>query len=89
MEWEDVRLKNGRMKINVKIFGQLTEITGKDHLSFENIQDTDQLMAHLQSLFPTLKEARFACAVEMRIIQANTRLIDNCTVALLPPFSGG
>lgn len=77
------------MKINVKIFGRLAEITGKDHLLINNIQDTDQLMAHLHSLYPVLRDTRFACAVDMRIISTNTRLNDNCIVALLPPFSGG
>lgn len=77
------------MKINVKIFGQLAEITGKDKMSFNDIQDTDQLMDHLQSLYPVLRDTRFACAVDMRIISSNTRLNNNSTVALLPPFSGG
>lgn len=77
------------MKINVKIFGQLVEITGTDYLSFDNIQDTDQLMDRLHALFPSLREARFAFAVDMRIIRANTHLSDNSLVALLPPFSGG
>jgi len=77
------------MKINVKIFGQLVEITGTDNLSFDNIQDTDQLMERLHSLFPSLREASFACAVNLRIIRTNTHLLDNSMVALLPPFSGG
>lgn len=77
------------MKINVKIFGQLAEITGTDHLSFNNIRDTDQLMERLHSLFPSLREARFACAVDLRIIRTNTHLSDKSMVALLPPFSGG
>jgi molybdopterin synthase sulfur carrier subunit len=77
------------MKVNVKIFGQLREITGKDDLFFNDVQDTDQLMVHLHLLFPYLKDARFACAVDRKIIRANTRLFDNSTVALLPPFSGG
>ncbi len=77
------------MKVNVKLFGQLAEITGKEHLSIDNMHDTDQLMEHLYSLFPSLKGALFACAVDMRIIRTNTCLLDNSTVALLPPFSGG
>jgi len=77
------------MKINVKIFGQLVEITGKDHLSFNDIHDTDQLMDHLHALYPVLRNKRFACAVNMRIISSNTPLNNNSTVALLPPFSGG
>jgi molybdopterin synthase sulfur carrier subunit len=77
------------MKINVKIFGQLTDITGKDHLSFDNVQDTDQLMECLHSLFPTLRKTRFACAVDTKIVHTNTPLFNNSTVALLPPFSGG
>jgi len=77
------------MKIIVKIFGPLTEIIGKDHLLFSNIHDTDQLIEQLHSLFPGLRDARFACAVDFKIIRTNTVLSDHSTVALLPPFSGG
>jgi len=77
------------MKVNVRIFGQLTEITGTDFLAFQDIPDTGLLIDHLKELFPALEHARFACAVDRKVITENTPLRENCDVALLPPFSGG
>jgi sulfur-carrier protein len=77
------------MKIKVLIFGQLSDITGKNSMELSDVRDTDQLIGTLNRLFPTLEKVRYACAVDQKIIRNNTRLLDNSTVALLPPFSGG
>jgi molybdopterin converting factor small subunit len=77
------------MKIKVLVFGQLSDITGDNILELSDIRDTDQLIFKLNNLFPALKNVRYACAVDQKVISSNTRLSDDCTVALLPPFSGG
>ncbi|MBR9999381.1 MAG: MoaD/ThiS family protein [Cyclobacteriaceae bacterium] len=77
------------MSINVLIFGHLADITGKDSLQLRDFHDTDQLIDHLNNLFPSMKKARYACAVDQKIIRTNTQLREDSTVALLPPFSGG
>lgn len=77
------------MKIKVLIFGQLSDITGENSLELSGIRDTDQLITTLNNLFPSLKNVRYACAVDQQVINSNTRLRDDCIVALLPPFSGG
>jgi len=76
------------MKVNVIIFGQLTEITGQV-LSFTNVTDTDALMTLLHQQYPALSGAKYRMAVNRKLVRENTILTENSTVALLPPFSGG
>lgn len=77
------------MKIDILLFGQLTDIIGADSLQWEDVQDTDQLIAVLNKNYPALAHSKYLVAVDKNIITANTELTDNCTVAFLPPFSGG
>ncbi len=77
------------MPINIIIFGQIADITGTNSLTFDNISDTNQLVQQLTSAYPALSAAKYAIAVDKKIIKENTPLHQNNTVALLPPFSGG
>ena len=77
------------MKINLLIFGQLTDDTGAATLVLEDITDTDTLNEILLERYPSLKSRKFTVAVNAKLITANTPLTDNSTVALMPPFSGG
>lgn len=77
------------MKINILLFGQLTEITGTDSIEMENIADTNNLVEALHISYPALILSKYLIAVNKKVIAENTLLSDNCTVALLPPFSGG
>lgn len=76
------------MPVNIIIFGQIADITETDNLSVENIADTNQLVEHLTAAYPALRTAKYAIAVDKKIVKENTALNNN-TVALLPPFSGG
>jgi molybdopterin synthase sulfur carrier subunit len=76
------------MPISIMIFGQLTDITGNS-LSLDDISDTDSLIRKLNKLYPELVEKKFVIAVDKQVVNENTILNDNNTVALLPPFSGG
>ena len=75
--------------IHIMLFGQLAEITGVDTLTLENSHDTDGLVKTLKITYPALMNTTFVIAVNKKIISSNTILTDQCTVALLPPFSGG
>ncbi len=77
------------MKIHILLFGQLSEITGTETLTVNDLHDTDELIDHLINEFPALKEIPFAYAVDKTMVRENTPLYNNCSVALLPPFSGG
>jgi molybdopterin converting factor small subunit len=76
------------MTINIIIFGQLAEIAGST-LSLENVTDTNTLVKELHSLYPLLSDSKYVIAVNNKMVNENTILTENSTVALLPPFSGG
>lgn len=75
--------------MTVKIFGQLTDITGNNTITLEDIADTDLLQEQLHLKFPGLLQCRYVVAVNKNIIQHKTLLPAGAEVALLPPFSGG
>lgn len=77
------------MKINIILFGQLTDITGSASVTVEGVIDTDSLQATLNNTYPALINSKYVTAVDKKVISENTLLTDNSTVALLPPFSGG
>ena len=77
------------MPVTIKVFGQLTEIFPHSEWIMEDIADTDHLIRVLSELYPALGQAIFNIAVDKQIIQSNTSLKDNPTVALLPPYAGG
>ena len=77
------------MSVNVIVFGQLTDIVGKAPLTVEDVSDTSQLVQRLQERYPALVNAPYIIAVDKQIVNGNTALNGNNTVALLPPFAGG
>ncbi len=79
------------MKLNILLFGALTEITGKSAISLETeqIQEVQHLYTYLIKEYPALKGKPFRYAVNQTIVQANHPLREGDEVALLPPFSGG
>lgn len=77
------------MRVKVLIFGQLTDITGESEIYLNEISDSDELVEKLNQQYPALADSKYAIAVDKKVIRQNIRLDDECTVALLPPFSGG
>jgi sulfur-carrier protein len=73
----------------VRFFGQLTDRTGCNTLSLEDMADTDTLIQQLHERFPALAGAKYMLAVNNKMIQSNTMLSPGCRIDLLPPFSGG
>ena len=77
------------MQINILIFGQLTDITGRKKLIVNEVDSTDKLVHHLNTIYPDLVNKKYLIAVEKEIISSDTILNDNDTVAFLPPYAGG
>ena len=75
--------------ITVLIFGQLCEFTGSNRVILEGVSSTDEAIAALKNLYPSLGNIKFLVAVGKKMITGNTRLAPNSEIALLPPFSGG
>lgn len=74
--------------ITVLFFGKLAEIAGES-LTIDDVKTTDELLRQLRLQYPLLAAEKYIIAVDKKTISENTILIDGCTVALLPPFSGG
>ena len=83
------RQRENEMKVKVLIFGQLKDVTHSATCEVSDVHDTDQMIRKMNDTYPGLREKKFLIAVEKEIIQKNTTLKDNFTVALLPPYSGG
>jgi molybdopterin converting factor small subunit len=77
------------MEINLLVFGQIADITGKTMWKIAGVQNTDDLLQKLITDFPALKPLSYSVAVNKVIIRENTLLANEDTVAILPPFSGG
>lgn len=77
------------MEINLLAFGQIAEITGKSSWKMDGIKDSNELIKNLEEKFPALVKMKYSIAVNKKVIQENTTINENDTVALLPPFSGG
>ena len=75
--------------IEVIVFGQLTDIVGREPLRIDEVADTDQLVQVLQQRYPALSGKPYIIAVDKEIVDTNTTLTGNNKVALLPPFAGG
>jgi len=75
------------MAIKIIAFGQIAEITGKEFaIEANNIL---ALKAALLEEFPALAEKKYAVAVNKKLVADNVTLLENDTVALMPPYSGG
>ena len=77
------------MEMNLLFFGQIADIMGKSAWKMAGIKDTNELIKNLEEQFPLLSTARYSIAVNKKVIQENTTINENDTIALLPPFSGG
>jgi len=76
-------------QIKVLTFGAITEITGSKNFLIDGIDSTEGLIHLLEEKYPLLKTVQYAIAVNKEVIQQNTILNNDATVAILPPFSGG
>jgi molybdopterin converting factor small subunit len=77
------------MKIKVRYYGQLTDITQKSEEIVEVSASTvEEFKKKLIQLHPKLKNRTFQVAQD-NAIQADKDPLKALTIDLLPPFSGG
>jgi len=77
------------MKASLEFFGQLTDISREKTIEITDVRDTNGILERVYELFPGLKSANFVMAVNNNIINQNMELTDDCSIALMPPYSGG
>ena len=75
--------------MNIKVFGQLTDIFKGENINIENAADLTELKNRLIDSYPALSGKTFVISVNKKIIHENLSLTQNAEIALLPPFSGG
>lgn len=78
-----------KLKVEILLFGRLTEIVGHSSIQLEDVTDTNAVSSQLAAQYPALKQLNYKIAVDQQIIHGNQVLADGMTVAVMPPFSGG
>lgn len=76
-------------QITVLTFGAIKEMVGESPVVLTDVATTEALREKLETTYPALRKMRYAIAVNKQVVTAPTKLEDDSTVALLPPFSGG
>jgi len=74
------------MNVKIILFGQLSDIAGGDSLVLEAVTDTNELQQRLLQQYPALAASKYIIAVDKQLVQENTRLHENNSIALLPPL---
>jgi len=77
------------MRVEIILFGQLTDIAGSNTIAVDDVQNSDELVTAINKLYPAMAGIKYIVAVDKKTIQTNTILNEKTMVALLPPFSGG
>jgi molybdopterin converting factor small subunit len=75
--------------MEIRIFGQLTDITGSAQLTLPLVADTDHVLRILADQYPGLATMTFRVAVNGKLVDGCIPLFPGDVIALLPPFSGG
>ena len=77
------------MRLQIKYFGMLTEITKctEETLLFSGMT-VEELLTQLKEIHPALNNKDFKVAVNHEIVD-NAVQIEHSEIALLSPFSGG
>lgn len=77
------------MEIEIISFGKIAEFIGSQKIEIAGINTTDELRAYLEASFPSLRNMKYKLALNKHIVQHNSDISNNDTVAIMPPFSGG
>lgn len=75
--------------LQVRYFGQIADIVGKDSEEIEMKENSERLILHLIEKYPLLKKYKFQLSLNRKMINKIEPLQLNDEIALLPPFSGG
>jgi len=77
------------MKITIKYFGQLAEVTQQEEESIEFLKHSiSDLVESLFIKYPDLKNKDFKVAQNQELVSVDAKITGE-EIALLPPFAGG
>jgi molybdopterin synthase sulfur carrier subunit len=77
------------MEIEIISFGQIAELINNQKIDTTAITDTETFKQHIENQFPALKSMKYKLALNKNIVQENTEIPNQATIAIMPPFSGG
>ena len=77
------------MNVDILLFGQLAEIIGTKSIRLTEITGTKQLADQVHKTYPALSRHLYRIAINHILVSGDIDFEEDCTVALLPPFSGG
>lgn len=76
-------------KIEIRFFGQLTDLTKSEVIFLEDLSDTEQVKKRVLELYPALATTSFMMALNNTMIKEKMNIDSNSVIAFMPPFSGG
>lgn len=80
------------MRITVEFYGVLNQLMGRERMTLESVGTTvAEVLEQLHQEKPQMKEQmpRLACAINNDLVHREHPLTEDCTLALIPPVSGG
>jgi molybdopterin converting factor small subunit len=79
------------MKIELKYFGKIVDITGVNEEEWEctTPKTLQEIKEDLIAKFPALQQEVYKFAVNLRLENLDYMVKESCEIAVLPPFSGG
>lgn len=79
------------MNVRIKFFGMIAETIEKELLIFENFtgQTVGEVLDKLLEQHPQLNEFTYTVALNKVVVNAQSPLIADNEIAILPPFAGG
>lgn len=75
--------------VEIRFFGQLTDLTKTETVFLDNVTDTDLVMKKIIEMYPALANSTFKMALNNKLINGNIEVAENSIIAIMPPFSGG
>ena len=75
--------------LEIRFFGQLTDLTKTEKVLIEDIHDTDMMINKIMEMYPALATATFKVALNNKLVNDNIEITENSIIAFMPPFSGG
>ncbi len=75
--------------MTVKFYGLIADHIHSGQLDIPFQPDTETLLQYLEKQYPGLLIYSFRLAVNNEIIELPSELVENDSIALIPPFPGG
>lgn len=78
-----------QIELEIISFGRIAEVITSQRLQIPGLSNTDELKVYLEKAFPLLSKMKYKLALNKNIVQDNSELKNNDTIAIMPPYSGG